>query len=86
VNIAVRIAPLEWELATRSTYVLTENDVEDGKNKLGMDVRHIALNVPLCSFCDGQLVGNACYPCQTIHTDIEPNIKPLGNGRWEAGL
>lgn len=61
-----------WDREIGCTYVLTADDVEDGKNKLGMDVSDIPLNTLLCCFCDTPVDSEGrCFHCRTIHMDAE---------------
>jgi hypothetical protein len=78
-NQLVRIAPLGFEIVKGNHYVLTEADVFDGKNRLGMDVSHLPLNVPLCEGCDGAIHSDGiCHDCGIIHSDIaDAKLIPL---------
>lgn len=59
-----------WENALGCTYRLTADQVEGGRNRLGMDVSHIPLDVTLCGFCDTPISEGRCFNCRTIHTDV----------------
>lgn len=62
---------LGYEVAHEMHYVLTEADVWDGKNKLGIDVSHIPLNVALCEGCDTPIPSDGCCDrCMVWHGDI----------------
>lgn len=73
-----RIPQTAWEIAVGSTYVLTEDDVVDGRNKLGCDVSNTPLNVPLCNSCDTPVGRDGlCYECEIIFP-----IDHSGSGVW----
>jgi hypothetical protein len=63
-------------------FVMTEDDVFDGKNKLGMDVSRVPLNVPLCKGCDGEIVDAVCLDCETLHADLLPELRAETKGQW----
>lgn len=59
----------KWDTAVGCAYVLTEDDVCDGRNKLGLPVT-APLNVTLCGFCDKPVDAEGkCFSCMTIHID-----------------
>ena len=61
---------MTWDTAIDCTYVLREDDVCDGRNKLGMKVT-APLNVTLCGFCDKPVDAEGkCHSCMTIHIDV----------------
>jgi len=62
---------MKLEPVTAAYYVLTPADVEDGRNRLGMNVSHLPFGVPLCSFCDDAIPpSGVCRKCAVIHMDI----------------
>ncbi len=75
VNMPSTRAKPDWTLASGASYILTNDDLENGRNRLGIDVRHIPLGVPLCGYCDAPLsAAGKCAPCQTIHTDFAEQL------------
>lgn len=52
------------------SYTLTEDDVEDGCNRLGMRVT-APLNVPLCKGCDAPLDEYTCPNCELVFVTVE---------------
>jgi hypothetical protein len=71
---------MNYATTTGSHYVLTEDDLTEGRNRLGMPVAHIPLDVPLCSSCDGVIEDGACHDCELIHTDLLPELQRTGTG------
>lgn len=71
-----------YDTTTGSHYVLTEDDVIDGRNRLGMDVRHVPLDVPLCASCDGVIEDGVCHGCELVHADLLPELQRTGTGGW----
>ncbi len=60
-----------WSLVAGMLYTLTDDDFEDGRNKLGMSIERFTLNVPLCGGCDLPVPASGyCENCRIIHTDI----------------
>ena len=79
-----RISEPEWELAEGCTYILSPDDVVDGRNKLGCDVRHIPLGVTLCGFCDQALpTSGYCADCRTIHV-LDLPVREIGDGKFQV--
>lgn len=73
----IRIESAGFEVVRNNHYVMTEDDVFDGRNKLGMFVAHIPLGVPLCEGCDKPIPANGiCDHCEIIHADIAESIPP----------
>ena len=70
-NAPVRISSINYEVVSGHWYVLRESDLCEGRNRLGIDVSHLPLNVPLCGGCDAQLDCGVCHSCEVVNVDLE---------------
>lgn len=66
-----------------NSYILTSDDLCEGRNKLGMDVSHIPLDVELCQGCDHPIPDDRyCARCDCKHqltSVVGDPLFPLGN-------
>lgn len=68
------MSALNYEIVRAMHYVLTEDDVFDGRNVFGLDVSDVPLNVPLCGGCDRPVPPDGrCEMCEMIHADLSRN-------------
>jgi hypothetical protein len=73
-----------FEVVRDHHFIMTEEDVFDGgRNRLGMDVSHVPLNVPLCKSCDGEIVDALCRDCMALHADLLPELRAETKGQWQ---
>jgi hypothetical protein len=76
-----------WEIVTGNHYTITEDDLVDGFNKLGIKV-DLPLNTILCSGCDTPVPSSGvCESCCVVHADLAfplTDIEHLGPGRIAA--
>jgi hypothetical protein len=50
-------------------FVMTEDDLSDGRNKLGIKV-NVPLDVPLCKGCDNEIIDAVCKDCELLFADL----------------
>lgn len=65
------------------SYTLTHDDIEDGRNKIGMRVTNPIYDVPLCQGCDQPIRDMRCDNCSVIFV---LDARHIGNGRFQVAL
>ena len=65
------------------SYVMTPEDIEDGRNRIGMRVSNPVFDTPLCSGCDQPIRDMRCDNCAVIFV---LDAKHIGGGRFQVAL